>query len=100
MKFGMVAARDSLERLLAQNDATSGMYVRVYGKSLILGRDETYGGETQRVDMVRLTQRARSRYGLSYKRHTGRWERMPFEGTMPELVALLQGGLTHMVAPL
>ena len=47
MKFEMVAARDSLERLLAQNDATSGMYVRVYGKNLIMGREETYAGETQ-----------------------------------------------------
>ena len=100
MKFEMVAARDSLERLLAQNDATLGMYVRVYGKNLILGREETFGDATQRVDMVRLTQRTRSLYGLSYKRHTGRWERMPFEGTMTELVELLQGGLTHLVAPL
>ncbi len=100
MKFEMVAARDSLERLLAKSDATAGMYVRVHGKNLILGREETYAGATDRVDMVRLTQRTRSRYGLSYKRHTGRWERMPFEGTTAELVELLQEGLTHMVAPL
>lgn len=100
MKFEMVAARDSLERLLADSDATSGMYVRVHGKNLILGREETYGEATDRVDMVRLTQRSRSEYGLSYRRHTGRWERMPFEGTMAELVKLLQESLTHVVAPL
>ena len=57
MKFEMVAARSSLERLLAESDATNGMYVRVHGKNLILGREETYGGANGRVDMVRLTER-------------------------------------------
>ena len=100
MKFEMMAARDSLQDQLASNDATSGMYVRVHGKNLILGREETYQEVTESVDMVRLTQRTSHGYGLSYKRHTGRWERMPFEGTIEELVTLLQEGLTHMVAPL
>lgn len=100
MRFEMVAARDSLERLLAESDVTSGMYVRVHGKNLILGREEEYGGATERVDMVRLTERPRRQYGLSYKRHTGRWERMPFEGSLAELVKLLQESLAHMVAPL
>ena len=100
MRFEMVAARSSLERLLAESEATSGMYIRVHGKNLILGREETYDGANGRVDMVRLTERPRRQYGLSYKRHTGRWERMPFEGTLAELVKLLQESLTHMVAPL
>lgn len=100
MKFEMAAARDRLQQLLAESETTEGMYVRVHGKNLILGREDTYGGVTDKVDMVRLTKKNRSTYTLSYKRHTGRWERLPFSGDMDELVKLLQGGLTHMVAPL
>lgn len=100
MRSEIAGARASLERLLAEDDTTSGMYVRVYGKNLILGREETYEGAAQRVDMVRLTQRTRTSYGLSYKSHRGRWERMPFEGTLEDLAALLQGSLAHMVTPL
>jgi len=100
MDFEKQAALSRLQQLLAENEATAGMYARAHGKNLIMGREDTYEGTTEKIDMVRLTRQTQSRFALSYKRHTGRWERLPFTGDMTELVQLLQGSLAHMVAPL
>ncbi len=100
MNFEMASARTRLESLLEVNEATSGMYVRVHGKNLILGREETYAGQTARVDRVRLTKKSVSAYLLSHKRHNGRWEGLPFSGHLDELVEVLQGVVPHLVAPL
>lgn len=101
MSFEMDAASCSLKRLLKADASTDGMYVRVRGKNLILGREELIGPSGERVndDRVRLTRLNSTTYGLSMKRHTGRWERMPFVGTLAELVETLQNGLPHLVAP-
>jgi len=50
-------------------------------------------------DRVRLTRLSASTYGLSVRRHTGRWERTPFSGSMDEMVDAILGCMQHLVAP-
>ena len=101
MKTAMRAAESKLKRLLDGHDQTTGLYVRVHGDHLILGRREPIGpnGEMENDDRVRLTRLSASAYGLSVKRHTGRWERTPFSGSMEEMVDTILGCMQHLVAP-
>ena len=101
MNAQMEAARVSLQLLLLANETTRGLYIRIRGDHLILGREEPWGpnGELEKNDRVRLTRLNASTYGLSVKRHTGRWERTPFTGTMKELVEVIQSLMPHLVAP-
>ena len=39
-----------------------------------------------------------ARYGLSVRRHTGRWEKTPFSGTLSELVGAICTTMQHLVA--
>lgn len=90
-----------LARLLQDNPLTAGMYVRVHGDNLIVGRQEPFGadGELEPSDRVRLTCLSPRSYGLSVKRHTGRWQRTPFAGTMQEMVDVIWTLMQHLVAP-
>ena len=101
MKTAMRAAEAKLKRLLDGHDQTTGLYVRVHGDHLILGRREPIGpnGGMENDDRVRLTRLSASAYGLSVKRHTGRWERTPFSGSMEEMVDTILGCMQHLVAP-
>ena len=101
MTVKMDTARMALGRLLEQSDLTSGMRVRVHGDHLLLGRDEMEprGGKRETVDRVRLTRLTATKYGLSVRRHTGRWERTPFAGSMPEMVEVMRTYMQHLVAP-
>ena len=56
-------------------------------------------GEMENDDRVRLTRLSASTYGLSVRRHTGRWERTPFSGSMDEMVDAILGCMQHLVAP-
>lgn len=95
------AAKRELERLLAANPITEGMYVRSWGDHLILGRQEPFGpeGELEADDRVRLTALSTSTYGLSVRRHTGRWEKTPFTGSLEELADTICTCMQHIVAP-
>ena len=101
MQTNMRVAESKLKGLLEAHQATAGMYVRVRGDHLILGRQEPIGPNDQleNDDRVRLPQLAASSYGLSVKRHTGRWERTPFAGTLEEMVDIIRGCMQHLVAP-
>ena len=100
MKPGMDRARQSLEELLAADATTAGLIVRVHGEKLIVARDfETDSGETVADDRVHLTRLGMARWGLSVKRHTGRWQRTPFTGKLDEIVDTIQGVMQHLVAP-
>ena len=101
MKPGMDIAQAKLTRMLKTNPITEGMYVRVHGDHLIAGREEPLGpdGEMEAEDRIRLTRLTTTRYGLSVKRHTGRWERTPFSGSMEELLEVVWGLMQHLVAP-
>ena len=101
MSFEMAAAQETLSRLLQGEQTTRGLYVRVWGKHLIVGREEPWGpdGELGKSDRVRLTRLNASTYGLSVKRHTGRWEKTPFFGSMQDMVEVMQSLMPHLVAP-
>ncbi len=100
MKPGQASKKNQLSKLVEQSQVTAGMYVRVHGDHLILGRHEPLGpqGELKTDDRVRLTCLGSDRYGLSVKRHTGRWETTPFTGTMTEMVEAICGYMQHLVA--
>ncbi len=102
MKIAMRIPRMKLTKLLAGQEMTAGMYVRVHGKNLIIGRREPSGprGELEDDDRVRLTRLNASTWGLSVKRHTGRWERTPFSSSMEEMVQVISTFMQHLVAPL
>lgn len=100
MKPGMRTAQAALEDLLESNELTRGMYVRVHGENLILGREENLGRSdpVDRVDCVRLTRLSKGTWGLSVRRHTGRWEQTPFSGTMKDVVRAIWTFMQHLVA--
>lgn len=101
MNFEMAAAEEALSRLLRNDKITRGLYIRIYGQHLILGRQEPWGphGELEKDDRVRLTRLNSSTYGLSVRRHTGRWEKTPFSGTLEEMVGVILSLMQHLVAP-
>ena len=94
------AARLSLEQMLSGNPRTEGMYVRIWGDHLIIGRHEPWGpnGETEADDRLRLTALNHSSFGLSVRRHTGRWQKTPFTGTIDELTEVIWSLMQHIVA--
>ncbi|MDA1196304.1 MAG: hypothetical protein O2894_14135 [Planctomycetota bacterium] len=95
------AARARLDQLLSGHPLTEGMYVRTWGDHLIIGREEHFGpnGETEADDRLRITALKGSSFGLSVRRHTGRWEKTPFTGTLEELVDIIGSMMQHIVAP-
>src|SRR5271166_4023356 len=70
------------------------------GDDLIAGRTEPIGLEqtAEHDDRVRFTRLGTNSYGLSVKRHTGRWEKTPFRGTLEETVAVVCAVMQHLVA--
>lgn len=101
MNAKMKTARDRLTKMLKENELTAGIYVRVYGDHLIAGRKEPAGceGVLEDQDRVRFTRLSATTYGLSIKRHHGRWERTPFSGTMEEMMNTVLTFMQHLVAP-
>ena len=101
MKAKMVQTQARLSELLEQTSVTSGMTLRVHGEHLILGRPEadTVASKPHNDDRVRLTRLSNTTFGLSVKRHTGRWEQTPFSGTLDEMVATIASYMQHLVAP-
>lgn len=100
MKPGMDRAKREIEELLESDELTAGMSARVHGDHIILARREAeLRGETVVNDRVRLTRLGRSAWGLSVKRHTGRWERTPFSGNMQEVMDAVWTFMQHLVAP-
>lgn len=93
------AAKQRLEGLLSESPLTEGMYVRTHGDHLILGRHESFGpdGASEADDRLRLTARNAASYGLSVRRHTGRWQKTPFTGTLEELTEVIRTYMQHLV---
>ncbi len=101
MKARMEQARQQLIELLGQHPVTSGMSIRIHGDHLVLGRRDTAAPQTKPEDddRVRLTRLSNRTYGLSVKRHTGRWEKTPFSGSLDEMVDSIHSFMQHLVAP-
>jgi hypothetical protein len=101
MNEAMSAAQAKLAQLLKADKITAGMYVHVRGKHLIAGRIELTGPDRtpENSDRVRFTRLAANFYGLSVRRHTGRWEKTPFSVTLEETVTAVCAVMQHLVAP-
>ena len=101
MNATMQTAQAILMDLLEKNEVTAGMYVRVHGDHLIVGRPESRDpqGSNRGDDRIRFTRLGGRTYGLSVKRHTGRWERTPFSGSMQDMVDVVLACMQHLVAP-
>jgi hypothetical protein len=84
-----------LERKLASRPDLGHLRVKQRGKSLTIFSDSPYGPD----DHARLTSLGGTRWGLSLPRHTGRWERTPFVGTMDEVLRTLTDMLGWHLAP-
>lgn len=99
MDSNMKAAEQELKTLVASSPITEGMTVRVHGTHLYLGREEPPGpyatGEPD--DRLRLTRLGGSKFGLGVLRHTGRWEKTPFSGSLKELHAVVCETMQHLV---
>jgi hypothetical protein len=92
-------ARDRLEEVLPAHEVTAGLLVRVHGQHLTLVREEVgRDGEPEDDPRVRLTHLGGKDFGLSVLRHTGKWERTPFAGTVDGLVEVVCGPMQHIVA--
>lgn len=100
MNDAMRAAEAKLAKLLEGDQLTAGMYVRVRGDHLIAGRRERIGPDqtAETDDRVRFTRLGANFYGLSVKRHTGRWEKTPFRGTLEQTVEAVRAVMQHLVA--
>src|SRR5271165_6895828 len=100
MNHAMRAAQTKLVKLPQADQLTAGMYVRARGDDLIAGRTEPIGPDQTpgNDDRVRFTRLGANSYGLSVKRHTGRWQKTPFRGTLEETVAVVCAVMQHLVA--
>ena len=101
MKANMQLPLLTLEQLVEAHAPTAGMYVRAHGSHLMLGRREIYepGAEPEDDDRVRFTRLNASTFGLSVKRHTGRWERTPFSGKLKDVFETMLTFAQHLLAP-
>ncbi len=100
MNAAMLRAHNALQDLLETNALTGGMQVRARGENLMLGRAENGPMDEPVVeDRVRLTRLSEGHWGLSVKRHTGRWQRTPFSGSMREMHETVCTFMQHLVAP-
>jgi hypothetical protein len=90
-----------LRELIEGNPVTAGMTLRVHGRHFVLGRsDPCPDGPFPNLvpdERVRLTHLGGTKYGLSVLRHTGRWQKTPFSGSLAELLDTLAGPMQHLV---
>ena len=87
---------EELEELLERHEQLGHLRVKKRGDSLTI-----YSGEASDSHLhARITHLGRGHWGLSLPRHTGRWERTPFMGTMEEVVATLISDLAFYLEDL
>jgi hypothetical protein len=96
----MSCDRSHLQRFYKDFEEAKGLYVRIHGQNLIIGREEVDSSNQiiQNDDRVRLTRISKNIYGLSAKHHSGRWNPAPFSGTLEEMVEIIFSLMQHVVA--
>jgi hypothetical protein len=81
----MTAGQAQLEQLIEAADGFDHLRVKKHGEHLILYS----GADDDEQKHARLTHMRGDEWGLSFWKHTGRWEKTPFTGTMAELFSTL-----------
>ena len=101
MSKALEEATKDLQRLLKANDLTKEVVLRTGSARIYLGRKELPGpfSEGEIDESLRLERLPDGLFGLSVKRHTGRWEKAPFSGTLEELVEVICTQMQHLIAP-
>ena len=91
--FRLPTVVPTIQALLDQGEATRGFTVKVRGGHLILGRVDELGSDQR----FRLTPLRGNAFGLSlYDRN--RWEPLPYEDTLNEMVDVIKSDLAHWAA--
>ena len=99
MNPAMKKARDELTHLIESSPTTKGLLLRVHGKTLTLSRPPSPLDDATNIDArVRLTHLGGDDFGLSVLRHTGKWEKTPFMGSLEELFEVIRGPMQHLIA--
>ena len=97
----MSQARDRLDADVIQlgslvdgGEATQGLHAKRSRGGIVLSRDwqDNPAAEPEPDPRFRLTPLRQGQFGLSLYRR-GRWEPLPFEGTLPELVDIMNTAL-------
>ena len=78
----------TVQALLDRGESTRGLSVTTWGGHLILGRADDAGADPR----FRLTPLGDGHYGLSLH-DRNRWDPLPFEGTLDELVDVINHDL-------
>jgi hypothetical protein len=101
MKPALEAAERELRSLVDESPITRGMTVRAERSHLYLGRPVTPGpyADDEPDDRVRFSHLGGATFGLSVRRHTGKWEKAPLSGTVRELIDIVRTAMQHLVAP-
>jgi hypothetical protein len=83
----------TVQELLDQGEATRGLTAKTRGQHLIVSKLDEIGPDPR----FRVTPLGGARYGLSlYQRN--RWEALPYEGTLNELVDVMNSDLAGWAA--
>ena len=80
--LGLVSAGEQFQQAVRVLGEYAQVVVRVERGHLVV-----YAGDEEPV--ARLTPLGQAQYGLSFYRHDGRWERMPFTGAISEMATTL-----------
>jgi hypothetical protein len=91
--FRLSTVVPTIQALLDQGEATRGLTVNVRGGHLILGRIDELGSDQR----FRLTPLGGDAFGLSLH-DRNRWEPLPYEGTLNEIVDVMNSDLAHWAA--
>ena len=71
-----------LESILERNQKLGHLRVKKRGRALTLYADAPHGADSR----VKLTHLGGGQWGLSLFHHTQRWEKLPFVGSMDEVI--------------
>ena len=90
------ASAAQLRPLLDAEDATNGMHIQCRRGAIVLSREEpAEPPEKPEIDpRFRLTPLGPNEFGLSLYRRN-RWERLPFQGTLQDLVEVMNSAVAH-----
>jgi hypothetical protein len=85
----------NVQALLDQGEATRGCIATVRGGHIIVGRVDEAGADPR----FRMTPLKGDAFGLSLY-HRKKWDSLPFEGTLNELVEVMNTALAHWATDL
>ena len=92
----LVLGKKELQELLEQHEGLHHLRINKRGKTVYI-----VSGEGQQMyKHARLSKLGNDVWGLSVPRHTGRWEKTPFMGTLSDTATILTQQLGFYLAPI